>query len=57
VTPQIEKQCFHCPCHEGYFDLMTGRAIAGPPGRPLPRITLEIRGSDVYATGVEVSTV
>jgi Rieske Fe-S protein len=57
VTPQIEKQCFHCPCHEGFFDLGTGRAIAGPPSRPLPRITLEIRGTDVYATGVEVRTV
>ena len=33
-----------CPCHEGYFDLDTGRQIAGPPRRPLPRIMLEVRG-------------
>lgn len=47
----------HCPCHEGYFDLETGRNIAGPPPRPLPRILLEVRGDDVYATGIEWRTV
>ena len=57
VIPRPEKGVIHCPCHEGYFDLATGRPIAGPPRRPLPRITLKIRGDDVYATGVEVSTI
>jgi nitrite reductase/ring-hydroxylating ferredoxin subunit len=57
VVPKIEKGELHCPCHEGFFDLNTGRNIAGPPPRPLPRITLEIRGNDVYATGVEWRTV
>ena len=47
----------HCPCHEGYFDLHTGRPVAGPPQRPLSRVTLEVRGDDVYATGVELRTV
>lgn len=47
----------HCPCHEGYFDLRSGAVLAGPPPRPLPRITLEVRGDDVYATGVEWRTV
>ena len=31
-----------------------GRPLAGPPTRPLPRITLERRGDDLFATGVEV---
>lgn len=57
VVPQVEKNCFLCPCHEGKFELQTGRPIAGPPRRPLPRITLEILGETIYATGVEVSTV
>ena len=35
----------------------TGRPIAGPPRRPLPRIVLEVRGGDIYATGVEERTV
>ena len=53
VVPRPDKGVLHCPCHEGYFDLRSGRNIAGPPPRPLPRITLEVRGDDVYATGLE----
>ena len=54
VTPQLDKNCLYCPCHHGFFDLASGRPIAGPPRRPLPRIQLEIRGNVIYATGVEV---
>ncbi|HZS06587.1 MAG TPA: Rieske 2Fe-2S domain-containing protein [Blastocatellia bacterium] len=57
VVPEPEKKRFFCPCHEGSFDLATGRPLAGPPRRPLPRITLEVRDGVVYATGVEVSEV
>jgi Rieske Fe-S protein len=56
VVPRVEQGVIYCPCHEGYFDLDTGRNIAGPPPRPLPRITLDVRGDDVYATGVEWQT-
>ncbi len=56
VVPQPDKGRFHCPCHEGAFDLLTGAPIAGPPSRPLPKINLEIRGRAVYATGVELRT-
>jgi Rieske Fe-S protein len=56
VIPDLKKGVIRCPCHEGFFDLNTGQNIAGPPPRPLPRITLEIRGDDVYATGVEWRT-
>jgi nitrite reductase/ring-hydroxylating ferredoxin subunit len=55
VTPELEQQCFLCPCHRGYFALDTGRPLAGPPRRPLPRITLEVRRGVLYATGVEVN--
>lgn len=53
VVPKVDEGVFLCPCHEGYFDLRTGRNIAGPPPRPLPRILLEIVGDDVIAIGVE----
>src|ERR1051325_9801997 len=53
IMPKIEEGMFRCPCHEGLFDLHTGRRVAGPPQRPLPRISLSVRGDDVYATGVE----
>jgi nitrite reductase/ring-hydroxylating ferredoxin subunit len=57
VIPRPQEGVFHCPCHEGIFDLRTGRVLAGPPPRPLPRIRLEVRGDDVFATGVDVETV
>jgi len=53
VVPEPEKHQFYCPCHEGAFDLATGRAIAGPPRRPLTSIALEVRDGLVFATGVE----
>lgn len=56
VVPRVEEGVLHCPCHEGYFDLKTGRNIAGPPPRPLPKIVLSVEGDDVYAIGVEERT-
>jgi nitrite reductase/ring-hydroxylating ferredoxin subunit len=38
-----------CPCHEGIFEPETGEVVAGPPPRPLPRITLREAGGTVYA--------
>ena len=53
VVPAVESGRLHCPCHQGWFDLATGRPLAGPPRRPLPRVTLEVRDGMVWATGVE----
>jgi Rieske Fe-S protein len=57
VVPRIEAGVIHCPCHEGYFDLRTGRNIAGPPPRPLPKIELEVEGDEVFAVGVHAGSV
>ncbi|MFW5943082.1 MAG: ubiquinol-cytochrome c reductase iron-sulfur subunit [bacterium] len=57
VIPDVANGELHCPCHEGIFDLATGRPLAGPPRRPLARITLTVREDTVYATGVEERTV
>jgi Rieske Fe-S protein len=56
VVPRPAENSFYCPCHEGRFDLRTGRPLAGPPRRPLTRILLELRGGDIYAVGVEERT-
>lgn len=57
VTPDLPNNRFLCPCHKGSFHAVTGRPLAGPPRRPLPRITLEVREDGIiYATGVELST-
>lgn len=43
-----------CPCHFGAFDpLQAGRPVFGPPQLPLPRVRLELRGEEVWATGSE----
>ena len=57
VRPRLEEDIIHCPCHEGYFDLRSGRPIAGPPRRPLDLVRLQVRGNDIYATGIEERTV
>ncbi len=54
VVPEVAKGRFHCPCHNGSFDLRTGIPIAGPPRRPLERVVLEIRNDDLYAMRTEV---
>jgi len=56
VRPRVSEGLIACPCHDGYFDLMTGRPVAGPPRRPLTRIRLDVRGNQIYATGVEPRT-
>ena len=53
VIPRFERRELHCPCHNGSFDLATGRPTGGPPRRPLPRVRLEVRGAQVFAVGVE----
>jgi nitrite reductase/ring-hydroxylating ferredoxin subunit len=56
VRPLVDRSLIHCPCHEGYFDLRSGRPTAGPPRRPLPRVRLQIRGAEIFATGIEERT-
>ncbi|MCE3236361.1 MAG: aioB [Vampirovibrio sp.] len=56
VIPQVEKKELFCPCHKGHFNLADGRPIAGPPRRPLAKVRLQIKGGDIYATGLEAAT-
>ncbi len=57
VLPAVDKGELHCPCHEGVFDLLSGRPLSGPPQRPLARVQLAIRNGEVIATGIEKRTV
>lgn len=54
VVYRPEDATLACPCHKGVFTCSEGRPIAGPPTRRLPRIRLETRGDDLFATGVEL---
>ncbi len=52
---RYDRPFLGCPCHFGAFDpLLGGKAVYGPPRYPLPRIRLEVRGEEVWATGHEV---
>jgi Rieske Fe-S protein len=53
VRPLVDEGLIECPCHEGVFELSSGRPLAGPPRRPLPIVRLEVRGTHIYATGVD----
>lgn len=57
VVPDFAEGTLVCPCHRGYFDLRSGRNVAGPPPRPLPKVELEVVGDEVYAVGLTVRTV
>lgn len=37
-----------CPCHNGFFDAMTGEPLEGPPPRPLPALQVVLKGEDIY---------
>ena len=49
-----EKNRLECPCHEGYFSVLTGDVLQGPPPRPLPRVVLERRGDQLLAIGIDI---
>jgi Rieske Fe-S protein len=54
VYYQADESRWHCPCHEGNFDAVTGEVLSGPPQRPLGRIDVEIRGDGmIWALGRE----
>lgn len=54
VYYEHEENRLACPCHEGFFSIHDGSVLAGPPTRPLPKVTLEQRGSDLVATGMGI---
>lgn len=55
VFYQTQENRLDCPCHGGSFSAADGSVLAGPPPRPLPKITIERRGSDIVATGIAAS--
>lgn len=51
VYYQADRERWHCPCHEGNFDTVTGAVLSGPPTRPLGRIDVEVRDGEIWALG------
>lgn len=54
VVHRPDDDSLFCPCHRGCFSASSGQPTAGPPTRRLPRIRLEQRGEEVFATGIDL---
>ena len=48
-TVQYREDLQHiwCACHNGHYDAVTGKNIAGPPPRPLEEYTVSARGDRI----------
>ena len=51
-----DHQRLECPCHEGAFDVASGKVLYGPPPRALDAIEIEVRSGQVWAVGRRSST-
>lgn len=51
-TVQYREDLQHiwCACHNGHFDPVTGRNIAGPPPRPLEAYVVATRGDKIVVS-------
>lgn len=57
VYYQKERNRLACPCHNGFFSIVDGSVLQGPPQRPLPRVILEKKDGQLVATGMESASV
>lgn len=48
-----EHDRLECPCHQGYFSILDGSVLQGPPTRPLPRVVLDRKGDELIAMRME----
>jgi len=53
VYYSAKENRLECPCHQGYFSIHDGSVLQGPPTRPLPRVVLDRRGSELFAVRMQ----
>ena len=45
---EAEKKIYHCPCHHGLFDGVTGAVVGGPPPRGLDTLPVKVEDGVLY---------
>lgn len=49
VQPELVDGKIYCACHMSYFDLQTGKPLAGPATIPLPEEPIVVENDIIYA--------
>jgi menaquinol-cytochrome c reductase iron-sulfur subunit len=52
VNWRKEPSDFHCPCHNGEFDI-EGKVVSGPPPRPLDQYETKVENGNLFIHFVE----
>jgi nitrite reductase/ring-hydroxylating ferredoxin subunit len=47
-----EQNRLECPCHQGFFSIVDGSVLQGPPQRALPRVALQQKDGHLIAIGM-----
>ena len=47
VSWNASRSSIHCPCHDGFFNPVTGAVVSGPPPKPLPKLPLRVEGETI----------
>lgn len=53
VLGKLSRGKLLCPCHNAYFELETGKPVAGPAKTPLPMIPYIVEDEKVYLVKVK----
>jgi Rieske Fe-S protein len=49
TVDSVAAGAISCPCHGSKFDAATGAVVNGPADKPLPPVTVTVRGDDIFA--------
>jgi len=47
VSWNASRSSIHCPCHDGFFNPVTGAVVSGPPPKPLPAYEVVVKDNKV----------
>jgi len=53
VSWNARKASIECPCHDGYFNPVTGAVVSGPPPKPLAQYEVAIKDGKVLVGKVQ----